>query len=520
MPKIIAINLNQPQEIKEINLTPEKMLNRECIVGRDRRCCVVLDDPLVSSLHGKIYFENGQYYYSDTSRNGSHINNKIAEPKQSYILRDRDTIQIGHYALMIQSLAEDSSVVPRENSSNSPNDYMPLAMIEPSSINRWNQGKLKVKCVQVVDETSDVKTFRFVAIPPVLFTYKPGQFISLDLEINGKEVSRCYSISSSPSRPHSLEITVKRIPDGLVSNWLHNNIKVGSEVQLSSPMGDFTFFAHPTQKLLLISAGSGITPMMSMARWICDTGSDIDVVFLHSSRTPDDIIFRRELELMAARHLNFHLAITTTKLEFSQVWLGYKGRVNESMLISSVPDFGDRTIYVCGPEPFMQGIKTILEKLEFPRQNFFKESFGLSTQEKSQPEKITVSAPTSRPLQLSLSSMLSQLQPDLPKLEHTNGNRATLSPTTSSSPATVVFTKSGKEVIWDGEKSILELAEQENVAIRRGCGKGFCGACKQKLLSGNVEYKEEPRALQDSDRSVGLILTCIAEPVEKVVIDA
>jgi ferredoxin-NADP reductase len=496
------------------------MLNRECIIGRDNRSCVVLDDPLVSNLHGKIYFEDGQYYYIDTSRNGSRINNKVAHPQQSYILQSHDTIQVGQHALMIQSLGEDARVITNDNFSISPDEYMPLGVIEPTSINRWSEGKLKVKCVQVIDETKDVKTFRFVAVPPVLFTYKPGQFISVDLQINGQKVSRCYSISSPPSRPHSLEITVKRIPEGLVSNWLHNNIELGSEVQLSSPMGDFTFFAHPAQRLLLVSAGSGITPMMSMARWICDTGSDIDVVFLHSTRTPDDIIFRRELELMAARYPNFQLAITTTKLEPSQVWLGYKGRVNESMLISVAPDFRDRTVYACGPEPFMQGIKTILEKLEFPMQNFSKESFGLSNQEKNPDEKITVSAPTYRSSQLTLSSVLSKLQPDFTTPEQTNGSRVAISPASSSSEATVVFAKSGKEVIWDGEKSILELAEQENVEIRRGCGKGFCGACKQKLLSGNVEYKQEPSALQDSDRSVGFILTCIADPVEKVVIDA
>jgi len=335
---------------------------------------------------------------------------------------------------------------------------------------------------------------------------------------------RSYSISSTPSRPHTLEITVKRIPEGLVSNWLHNNIQVGSEIKLSSTMGNFTCFANPSQKLLLISAGSGITPMMSISRWICDTGSDVDVVFIYSVRTPGDIIFREELELMAARYANFKLAITITQLELGEVWLGYRGRLNEFMLANVAPDFGDRTAYICGPDNFMQAVKTMLEKLDFPMQNYYQESFSLSNQGKKLP-KVTTSEiePSSC---FGLGSILSKLQPDFYAPEPiTNQNTVAPtskipSPTSTSSQATVVFAKSGKEVLCDGEDSILEIAEQEGLSLRSACRMGVCGACKQKLISGEVQYEKEPDGLKESDRSVGFVLTCIAHPIANVIIDA
>lgn len=455
----------------------------------------------------------------------------------------------------IRALKQKYRIAPKEgkhilaalvgNLSVSPRQYMPLAELDPKSIARWTEGDLSVRCVQVIDETKDVKTFRFAAQPPVLFTYQPGQFITLDLQIDGQQVMRSYSISSTPSRPHTLEITVKRIAEGLVSNWLHDNIQTGSEIKLSGPMGNFTCFANPAQKLLLISAGSGITPMMSMSRWICDTASNVDVFFIYSDRTPSDIIFREELELMVARYPNFKLAITITQLEAGEVWPGYRGRLNEFMVTSVAPDFRERTVYVCGPDNFMQAVKTMLEKLKFPMQNYYQESFGSSNKGKklsesttdapnvataSLAEETSTKVETKRSSDFKLGSSLGKSQPDSASKPITNENDAALtssvasskkhSPTPTPSQATVAFAKSGKEIVSDGEESILELAEQEGISLSSGCRMGACGACKQKLISGEVNYAKEPDALQKSDRSEEFVLTCIAHPIAKVVIDA
>lgn len=144
----------------------------------------------------------------------------------------------------------------------------------------------------------------------------------------------------------------------LVSNWLHDNITVGSQVRLcGGPMGKFTCANNNSSKLLMISAGIGVTPMLSMARWLYDTGSTRDAIFFYSVRTPRDIIMYQELQLLATRHPHFHLVITVTRPELGQPWWGFTGRLSDLMLKQIAPDLPDREVYVCGPEQFMSEAK-------------------------------------------------------------------------------------------------------------------------------------------------------------------
>lgn len=546
MPEIIIIDTRKPQETKTIQLAPENQLNQECLLGRDVRCCIVLDDTLASRTHGKIAFRNGNYFYSDLgSRNGSKINNEDAQLNQEYLLKPSDTIALGNHLLWIKEIAgvEDSTTV----GSLTPEQYMPLAFADVTSLETWTQGTKQVKCVQIIDETVDVKTFTFAAIPPVKFSYQPGQFVTLNLNIDGKSIKRSYSISSTPSRPHTLEITVKRVPaprdeptapPGLVSNWLHDNLKVGSQIEINAPMGKFTNFANPSAKLLLISAGSGITPMMSMSRWICDTISKIDIVFLHSARSPEDIIFRQELEMMTSRYPNFKLAITVTRPVPGQAWYGYTGRINETILPAIASDYQERTVYVCGPNPFMEATKELLQKISFPMENYYEESFGgakkkkkaaatvptadatsiiqpsnirLSTPPKSEalPEISTASIVNMAPANVSASTPISAPA----QLPHQLGV-STPVPAPASSTPVVVLAKLGKEISCDGEESILDVAEAEGADLPFGCRMGACGACKVKKIEGEVVYDD------DVDCEDGYILTCVARPTGRVAIEA
>ncbi|MEL6787012.1 MAG: FAD-binding oxidoreductase [Cyanobacteria bacterium J06607_15] len=537
MPEIIIIDTRNPQETKTIQLAPEDQLNQECLVGRDDRCCVVLDDNLASRTHGKIAFRNGGYFYSDLgSRNGSKINNEDAQLNQEYLLKPSDTISLGNHLLWVKTIpGEETAVVPQLLT---PEQYMPLAAIDTASLETWTQGTKKVKCVQIIDETVDVKTFSFTADPPVKFDYQPGQFLTLSLDIAGKNVKRSYSISSTPSRPHTIEITVKRVPaprdepsapPGLVSNWLHDNMQVGSEIEVNAPMGKFTNFANPAAKLFLISAGSGITPMMSMSRWICDTVSNVDIVFLHSARSPEDIIFRQELEMMTSRYPNFKLAITVTRPVPGQPWYGYTGRINETILPAIAPDYLDRTVYVCGPNPFMEATKELLAKINFPMENYYEESFGGAKKKKKAAP--TVPAATPAVDQTSIVQPVSTPAPapsptpapaPVPATSIVNGFAPAPAPVavpapapaTSSSSPMVVLAKSGQEIACDGEEAILDVAEAEGADLPFGCRMGACGACKVKKLEGEVIYDDDV-ACED-----GFIYTCVARPVDRVVIEA
>lgn len=544
MPEIIIIDTKKPQEVKTVNLTPENQLNQECLLGRDERCCIVLDDTMISRTHGKIAVRNGNYYYSDLgSRNGSRINNEIAKLNQEYLLKPSDTIAVGNHLLWVKSIA-GIEAPPQSLQALTPEEYMPLATIAPNSLQPWTNGTLKVKCVQIIDETSDVKTFTFVADPPVLFSYQPGQFVTLNLDIAGKPVKRSYSISSTPSRPHSLEITVKRVPappdeptapPGLVSNWLHDNLKVGSQIEINAPMGKFTNFANPSAKLLLISAGSGITPMMSMSRWICDTVSKVDIVFVHSARSPQDIIFRRELEMMSARYPNFKLAITITRPESGQPWYGYTGRLNETILPAIAPDYVNRTVYVCGPNPFMEATKSLLQNIGFPMENYYEESFGGAKKKKKTAPAIPTaaartSAPQAPPIATPPSVPMSGSTPEVSPTSIVSREMSAPTPTPAAPPAPapapvstpapvtsspmVILAKSGQEISCDGEEVILDVAEAEGVDLPFGCRMGACGACKVKKIEGEVAYDE------DVDCEPGSILTCVAKPVGRVVIEA
>ena len=146
----------------------------------------------------------------------------------------------------------------------------------------WANGRHLVRCAKVVHETPDVTTFCFMAAQSTIFFFKPGQFVTLELEIEGNQVMRSYTISSSPSVPYSFNITVKRAPGGVVSNWLHENMREGKEIAVHGPAGSFNCIDFPAAKVLMLSGGVGITPVISMARWWFDTNADVDISFVHS----------------------------------------------------------------------------------------------------------------------------------------------------------------------------------------------------------------------------------------------
>ncbi len=458
--KIKAINY-LTSSCQEKILTPEIETLNKCMIGRHPNCDLVLNAPEVSRVHGMIYFYEQDYYFIDlASSDGSRINNQEIEftVTQSYILKPNDIIHIGDFLLLIEDIQPQSPV------------------------KAWRSPELIARCVRVIDETPDVKTFTFVAEPSVEFTYQPGQFVMLELEINGKTIKRAYSISSTPSRPHSLDITVKRAtppnnapdaPPGLVSNWLHDNLQAGSQVKIGSPLGDFSCIEHPSSKILFISAGSGITPMMSMSRWLLDTNAGSDIVFFHSARTADDIVFRQELELMTSRYANFQLATTLTREDSNSSPGGRVGRFDKTMLSEIAPDFTERTIYVCGSEAFTQQVKEILQELKFPMENYYAESFGKPKKKKEN--------------QIQQQNTVSQ---------------------------TLVLAKSGVELTYDSADTILETAEKEGIELPHMCKMGACQKCKLRLLEGEVRYDE------DSECPSGYVLTCIAQPVGRVIIEA
>ncbi len=511
--------------LQELSIQLSEVPNQECLIGRSPTAFVVLDGQEVSRLHAKIFFHDDQYYFEDlASSGGSWLNDQVATANLKYALKVGDVLTIGRFVIMISQIGDpDQSTIMVVRPEPTPEEYMPVFAVKPQRFTRWRKGDIELTCVEVISETHDVKTLRLVADPPILFSYQPGQFVTLELEIDGEEVLRSYSISSTPSRPHSLEITVKRVPPadqelppGLVSNWLHDNISVGSKLKINGPLGKFSFFQYPSRKLLFISGGSGITPMMGMSRWLCDTGAECDVAFFHSARTPADVIYQQELMLMSARHPNFKPFVTVTQSQSGQSWLGLTGRLSPEMLRSVVPDFLDRMIFVCGPAAFMSATKDLVASLDFPMERYHEESFG-----SPKAKKLLSGQPTGPQGNGGLRAMLKNSESPLVDTAPSVEMDTIADPNIVVSAVAVVFQKSNQQANCDGEESILTVAEQQGVKIRSSCRSGACGTCKKKKISGTVQMDDfDPDALEPAEQKAGYILTCVAFPRDQVVIDA
>ncbi|MCI4644778.1 MAG: hybrid-cluster NAD(P)-dependent oxidoreductase [Hyphomonadaceae bacterium] len=334
-------------------------------------------------------------------------------------------------------------------------------------------------CRQVRQETHDVKTFVFSAIEPRIFKFLPGQFMTFTLPV-GSDISRCYTISSSAGRPYRISITVKRVPGGQASNWLHDNMRPGTQIQAYGPAGSFTTDATDGAKLLFLSAGSGITPMMSMTRTAFDLEAPSDLIFAHGARTPRDIIFRRELALLASQSPTFRLAYFCEDSEPSDDWVGFNGRLTRPMLQLIAPDIEERRIFCCGPVPFLQSVQSILNEIGFSMTQYSQEEFELST----------------------------NLTMDVTPREDAGdegGFRVTLG-------------KSGKTVACSASTTLLDAARDAGVRIQSACQRGMCGTCKTKLLSGKVDMVHAG-GIRQREIDQGMILPCCSYPVSDVEID-
>jgi ferredoxin-NADP reductase len=354
----------------------------------------------------------------------------------------------------------------------------------------WQAGRDdSLVCRAVRQETHDVKTFVFSAPQPCLFRYAPGQFITLELEIGGQAINRCYTLSSTPSRPDIVSITVKRVAGGPVSNWLHDYLKSGDSLKVLGPSGGFSCFLHAMpaqQKYLFLSAGSGITPLMSMSRAMHDLALDADIAFVHSARTPDDVIFARELELMALRgNGQFRLGLVCERRGTQPAWAGFTGFLSLAVLQNIAPDFLERKVYTCGPAPYMAAVRTILAGAGYDMANYHEESFSF--------ESLTLDAETGGDAEPS------------PALEGAAGHK-------------ISFTRSGNDIACGSDQFILAAAKAAGMRLPASCTQGLCGTCKTKMVSGQVDMKHAG-GIRQREIDQGWILPCCCKPLSDLVLE-
>ncbi|MDK3019636.1 hybrid-cluster NAD(P)-dependent oxidoreductase [Pseudodonghicola flavimaris] len=348
----------------------------------------------------------------------------------------------------------------------------------------WTDDEM-LECVSILPETENVVTVCFQAPSRRPFIFDAGQFITLELPVPGGPLYRTFTISSSPTRPKSLTVTIKAQSDSIGVRWIIENLKPGMKLKATGPTGHFTSAKSPAEKYLFISAGSGITPMMSMTTEIYDLGGHCDIVFVNCAKRPSDIIFKRRLEHMATRIAGLDLKWVVDRPDPFQPWTGFQGHFNQLMLGLMAPDYLEREVFCCGPESFMQAVREALAGLGFDMDHYHQESFHAPGT--PGPELIELPVPDD----------------DLPE---------------EDVMAEVIFDISGVSQSCPETETVLSAARSAGVAIPSGCTFGVCGTCKTKKLSGEVHMVHNG-GITEEEIEEGYILACCSNPRGKVTLE-
>ncbi|MDF0495525.1 FAD-binding oxidoreductase [Bradyrhizobium yuanmingense] len=357
------------------------------------------------------------------------------------------------------------------------------------------KGKLRV-CA-IYRETPDVKTFRLQAEEggAIPFTFLPGQFLTYAIEIGGQTVRRSYTIASSAAQSAYVETTIKRQEGGLLSDYMHGQLKEGDLVEVTGPSGAFTFTGTEADSVVLIGGGVGITPLMAAIRYLSDIAWPGQIYLVYGAQTTEQFIFRDELEYLQRRMNNLHVAATMMRAAGTS-WMGREGQITAEFLTQAVPDLLKRRIHLCGPPGMMDALRKTLIGLGVPGEQIKAEAFGPARGAVPPPGKTAGEA-------------------QMAGGEAGSRGAAAVGPAT----ATIRFAKSGKVAALPPDKSVLEVAESVGVAIDYSCRAGVCGVCKTHLLQGNVTMEVQD-ALTAEDKANGLILACQARSVGDLVVEA
>ena len=364
--------------------------------------------------------------------------------------------------------------------------------IQPSSTSAMKKfwtGDLIVSRIR--HETHDVKTFRLTnPSGDIPFVHKPGQYLIVSIKIDGKEVKRCYTISSSPTQRGYVELTVKRNPKGIGSIALHDTIQSGDRLRISAPAGKFYFDDKGKNGVVLIAGGVGITPLMSILRYLTDRVWSGPIYFVNALRTPSDFIYEAELRHIAEQFANVKMThfysqspVNLPDQSTTERWQDRTGYINAQELASFVPDILDLPIYLCGPDAMMNAVRQTLAAIGVLEEHVSTEEF--------------VSANSHA------SSLTENIEPT-----HTSESLSL------DRHATIVFSDSGRTVEIDNSTTILEAAEQADVSLPWECRSGICGQCKVRCESGKVRMATRD-AITNQEIEKGFILACQSHPVDK-----
>jgi ferredoxin-NADP reductase len=334
-----------------------------------------------------------------------------------------------------------------------PDDYLKLA--NPL----WSARELRGKVVEVRRETVDSATLVIKPGWGFSFDYDPGQYIGIGLLVDGRWRWRSYSLTSTPAATaeRTITITVKAMPEGFLSTHLVGGVAQGTVVRLAAPQGDFVMPDPAPASVLFLTAGSGVTPIMSMLRTLVRRDQITDIVHLHSAPTESDVMFAAELKELADKHPGYRIRLRATRTD---------GRLDLAKLADELPDFQDRQTWACGPEAMLNDAQRVWS------------AAGIGERLHLERFAVARAAP------------------------HGAGG-------------TVTFERSGKTVSADAATSLMDAGESAGVRMPFGCRMGICQSCVVNLTDGHVRDLRTGAEHEPGSR----VQTCISAASGDCVLD-
>lgn len=305
----------------------------------------------------------------------------------------------------------------------------------------------------------------------------PGQCVTLLWALpDGTPAPRTFTIASAPHQDGRIELTIKQAREGGATADLHARLHPGGHVALRGPWGGFGPLAYGTTgALLLIGAGSGATPAMAALRHLNADDPARDVVYLHAASTPEDVLFANELAELSASMRNLAVVLIVSRVPHGQVFLGPRGRLDRRLLTALVPDFRDRTAFVCGPDGFMAQVRAAFRSSGHDMARYHEERFH-------------------------------------PAEAVENESAVT------TSRGMAILTSSNRTIPLGDGRTLLSSLAAGGIVVPTGCRQGLCGTCRVRLVAGEVSMTDHG-TLTAAERASGLVLACCSYPKGGLTID-
>ncbi|MCX6351554.1 MAG: ferredoxin--NADP reductase [Bacteroidetes bacterium] len=342
----------------------------------------------------------------------------------------------------------------------------------------------KIKINKITHETADAISIHFQNPDRSIYHYIPGQYLTLKIDINGKNYNRAYSLCANPNDADNLIVTVKRMEGGLASNHLNATIKEGMEMEVLPPMGNFTatMDAGHQNHYVLIGAGSGITPLMSILRTALQQEPQSKITLVYGNKSLDSIIFKNDLETLQNQYPE-RLQLIHTLTRVGDEWQGRRGRLHQALVkeivTTDVKDFGlKKQFYICGPSGMIEQASLALKEIGFSKEQVHEEHFTAALSHPMEDEKPQEEA----------SDKVIERQ------------------------VTIILDGVEKVVTVTPSNSILEAGLDNDLDPPYACMIGSCCTCKAKLVSGKV-VMDDREGLTDAEIRDGYVLTCQSHPL-------